>query len=171
MAKRNEDLEKKALSLMLQNEERKLKKYMKDNGLEASSSEYDSETDSENDETLQMALKLSQQQADVDDLKKGNKILKYGTPNDMEAMAMDTAGFNKLLEAHALEEEAKTNSEKKKILEEKKAKEAKEAEAKYQADLKKKNDELLNLMKKIEDDKPNEGWGFSKKNAEAGANP
>jgi len=33
---------------------------MKDNGLEASSSEYDSETDSENDETLQMAIKLSQ---------------------------------------------------------------------------------------------------------------
>ena len=52
MAKRNEDLEKKALSLMLQNEESNLKKYMKDNGLEASSSEYDSETDSENDETL-----------------------------------------------------------------------------------------------------------------------
>ena len=131
MAKRNEDLEKKALSLMLQNEEKKLKQYMKDNGLEASSSEYDSETDSENDETLQMAIKLSQQQAEVDELKMGNKVLQYGTPNDMEAMCMDTAGFNKLLEVHKLEAEAESNVEKKKLLEEKKAKEAKEAEAKY----------------------------------------
>tara|TARA_B110000285_G_scaffold172027_1_gene192624 strand:- start:516 stop:665 length:150 start_codon:yes stop_codon:yes gene_type:complete len=49
----------------------------------------------------------------------------------MEAMCMDTAGFNKLLEAHKLEAEAETNVEKKKLLEEKKAKEAKEAEAKY----------------------------------------
>jgi hypothetical protein len=95
----------------------------------------------------------------------GNKVLKYGTPNDMEAMAMDTAGFNKLLETHKLEEEAKTNVEKKRLLDEKKAKEAKEAEVKYQADLKKKNDELLSLMKKIEDDKPEEGWGFTKKTA------
>jgi len=49
----------------------------------------------------------------------------------MEAMCMDTAGFNKLLEIHKLEAEAETNVEKKKLLEEKKAKEAKEAEAKY----------------------------------------
>jgi len=78
---------------------------------------------------------------------------------------MDTAGFNKLLEVHKLEAEAESNVEKKKLLEEKKAKEAKEAEAKYQSDLKKKNDELLSLMKKIEDDKPEEGWGFTKKTA------
>ena len=52
MKKRNDDLEKKALSLMLQNEEKKLKKYMKENGMEASSSEYDSETDSENDDDI-----------------------------------------------------------------------------------------------------------------------
>ena len=83
---------------------------------------------------------------------------------------MDTAGFNKLLAGYAAEEEAKTNMDKKKQLEEKKAREAKEAEAKYQADLKKKNDELLGLMKKIEDDKPEEGWGFSKIASKPGAN-
>ena len=144
---------------------------MREQGLEASSSsDYDSETDSENDETVQMAIKLSKQQAEVDELKKGNKILKYGTPNDMEAMAMDTAGFNKLLEAHALEAQAEKNAEERRLLEEKKAQEAKEAEAKYQADLKKKNEELLNLMKKIEDDKPDEGWGFTKKTSKPGAN-
>jgi hypothetical protein len=59
MQKRNDDLEKKALSLMLQNEEKKLKKYMKDNGME-DSDEYESETDSENDEDIMMAIKLSQ---------------------------------------------------------------------------------------------------------------
>ena len=139
---------------------------MRDQGLEASSSsDYDSETDSENDETIQMAIKLSKQQAEVDELKKGNKILKYGTPNDMEAMAMDTAGFNKLLEA-----QAEKNAEEKRLLEERIALEAKKAEAKYQADLKKKNDELLNLMKKIEDEKPDEGWGFTKKTSKPGAN-
>lgn len=52
MVKRNNDLEKKALSLMLQNEERKLKEYMKQNGMDDSSDEYESETDSENDETI-----------------------------------------------------------------------------------------------------------------------
>ena len=65
--------------------------------MEDSSDEYDSETDSENDETIQMAIKLSQEQAEVDQLKKDNKILKYGTPDNFEHMAMDTAGFDKLL--------------------------------------------------------------------------
>lgn len=78
---------------------------------------------------------------------------------DMDAMAMDTAGFNKLLAKHAQEEEKKGNADKKVL-------DASEAEAKYQGDLKKKNKELLDLMKQIESDKPQEGWGFTKKNAD-----
>ena len=32
-------------------------------------------------------------------------------------------------------------------------------EAEYQEQMKKKNEELLKLMQKIEDDKPKDGWG------------
>lgn len=85
MVKRNKDLERKALSLMLQNEERQLQKYMKDQGIVAgnpvgtkggkqyensfSSSgeeESSSEYDEEEDESLRMALKLSKEQEKID---------------------------------------------------------------------------------------------------------
>lgn len=89
MVKRNKDLERKALSLMLQNEERQLQKYMKEQGIvagkpvgtkggkqyensfsssgeESSSGDYDDEED----ESLRMALKLSKEQEQIDKQKK-----------------------------------------------------------------------------------------------------
>ena len=47
--------------------------------------------DSENDDDIQMAIKLSQQEAGI----------KVTPQNELEEMAMDTAGFNKLLAKHA----------------------------------------------------------------------
>ena len=42
---------------------------------------------------------------------------------------------------------------------------AQEEKEEHEADLRKKNEKLLGMMKKIEDDKPKEGWGFTKKTA------
>lgn len=66
MIKRNEDLEKKALSLMLQNEERQLREHMQQNGMKTrQEDEYESEYESEEDEQEEydddmiMAMKMS----------------------------------------------------------------------------------------------------------------
>lgn len=45
---------------------------------------------------------------------------------------------------------------------------AQEEKKEREADLRKKNEKLLGMMKKIEDDKPQEGWGFTKKTAGPG---
>ena len=74
MIKRNQDLERKALSLMLQNEEKNLAKYMKDNNIpnqrgvdnSFSSEEESSEYDDEMDESMRMAIQLSKEQDRLD---------------------------------------------------------------------------------------------------------
>ena len=66
MIKRNADIERKALSLMLQNEERQLKKVMMKHGVVTqpgnqnggSSDEYEYASEDE-DESIKMAIKLS----------------------------------------------------------------------------------------------------------------
>ena len=76
MIKRNADLEKKALSLMLQNEEKQLQEYMKSIGVtkkgvergvdNSFSSEEESSSEEEMDEGMRMAIELSKEQERVD---------------------------------------------------------------------------------------------------------
>ena len=71
MIKRNADIERKALSLMLQNEERQLKQVMQNKGTtkgrdNSFSDEYESEDE---DESMKIAMKMSEDQAKLDQQK------------------------------------------------------------------------------------------------------
>ena len=95
MIKRNADLERKALSLMLQNEEKQLANYMKQNGIEQknptnrgvensfSSEEESSSEDDEMDEGMRMAIQLSKEQEDIDKKKR----------QQMQGAMSETDGF------------------------------------------------------------------------------
>lgn len=76
MEKRNKDLERKALSMMLEHEERELKRRIGGRGRPGrgkrrqakveENSFSDGDDDSEGDEAIQMAIKLSEQEAQAD---------------------------------------------------------------------------------------------------------
>ena len=135
MIKRNADLEKKALSLMLQNEEKQLQDYMKsigvtkkgvERGVDNSFSSEEESSEEEMDEGMRMAIELSKEQERVDKQKRELKGMMSDTDgfnqamhmsmkeqkttkgmDDMQAMMSDTAGFQKILEMSKREEEAR----------------------------------------------------------------
>lgn len=83
MIKRNNELEKKAYSLMLQQEEERLKRFFKNQG---TAQESESDQEEEMDESMLLAIRLSEEQA---------------RKEQMMAQMNSTAGFNMALKMSA----------------------------------------------------------------------
>ena len=101
MVKRNQDLERQALKMMLKQEDNQISKHIsKKSGNKGAieensfSSGDDDDSDSSEDEAMKMALKASQQDADNDQKR---RVEKYGGNSMYQAMS-ETDGFKLAME-------------------------------------------------------------------------